>query len=229
LATPYDIVQLTETPSTQDEAAERFDETGIATLVIADRQVAGRGRQGRTWIQPDRALFSSLSFHNAWPMDRKTLIPLITADSVADAIDAVCDVAVGLKWPNDVLVQGKKVGGILVETSGDRITVGCGLNLWWTSPLEGGAALFADDPGRPVATDLANGWVHGLLHALEAGPDGWDPKRYIARSVTLGRRVAWDEGEGLATAIGPDGSLIVATDRGDIAIHAGDVHLRGSH
>jgi BirA family transcriptional regulator, biotin operon repressor / biotin---[acetyl-CoA-carboxylase] ligase len=229
LATPYDIVQLTETPSTQDEASDRFDETGVATLVIADRQLEGRGRQGRTWVQPDRALYSSLAFHNAWPMDRKTLIPLMTADAVAHAIVEACGVEVELKWPNDILVHGSKVGGILVETSGDRVTVGCGLNLWWLHPLEGAEALFDDDPGRPTAIDLANGWVHGLLRILDDGQDGWDPSGYLDRSVTVTQRVVWDDGEGVATGIGPDGSLIVQTETGSVAIHAGDVHLRGSH
>jgi BirA family biotin operon repressor/biotin-[acetyl-CoA-carboxylase] ligase len=229
LATPYDIVQLTETASTQDEASGRFEESGVATLVVADRQLEGRGRQGRTWVQPDRALYSSLAFHNAWPMDRKTLIPLITADAVAEAIVEACGIEVELKWPNDVLVGGNKVGGILVETSGDRVVVGCGLNLWWVDSLEGADALFDVDPGRAMATDLANGWVHGLLRALDGGPDGWDSARYLGRSATIGRQVAWEGGEGLATGIGPDGSLLVQSEAGAVAIHAGDVHLHGSH
>lgn len=229
LATPYDIVQLTETPSTQDEASARFADTAIATLVIADRQTAGRGRQGRTWVQPDRALFSSFAFHNAWPVDRKTLIPLITADAVAEAIHDVCAVEVELKWPNDVLMGGDKIGGILVEVDDDRVTVGCGLNLWWQEPIGGAAALYDHDPGRHAAADLANGWVRGLLAALELGVDGWDPSRYVTRSATIGRPVAWDDRDGTATGLGPDGSLVVDTGSGIVAVHAGDVHLRRPH
>lgn len=227
LATPYDIVQLTETASTQDEASERLRETGIPTLVVADRQVAGRGRQGREWVQPDRALFSSLAFENAWPMDRKTLIPLMTAEAVADSVEDVIGVPVSLKWPNDVLIGNAKVGGILVESSDDAVIVGCGLNLWWhDDPFEGATALFDHDPGRHVAVDLANGWVHGLLAHIENGPDGWNPDRYLERSITVGAFVQWGDGEGKATGIGPDGSLVVDTMAGEIAIHAGEVHLR---
>jgi len=226
LATPYDIVQLTETPSTQDEATERFEESGTATLVVAERQTAGRGRQGRSWVQPDRALFSSLAFDNTWPPDRKTRIPLIAADAVADAISDVARVAVGLKWPNDILLGTKKAGGILVESADGRITVGCGLNLWWLDPIDGAVGLFATDPGRTAAIDLANGWVHNLFATLEAGPDGWDDSSYIDRSATIGSLVEWDGGDGTAVGIGPDGSLIVATQDGRISIHAGDVHLR---
>ena len=226
LATPYDIVQLTETASTQDEAAKLFAETATPTLVVADRQVAGRGRQGRTWIQPDRALFSSLSFRNVWPMDRKTLIPLITADAVGDAIANVCGVEVGLKWPNDVLIAGDKVGGILVESSGDVVTVGCGLNIWWETPMDGAATLFSKDPGRSVVIDLANLWATGLLGQLEHHSDAWDRQSYLSRSVTVGEHVQWEDGEGRAVGIGDDGSLIVDTTEGRTAIHAGEVHLR---
>lgn len=222
-------MHLTETPSTQDEAIARFRETSHPTLVMADRQSAGRGRQGRTWVEPDRALFSSLALHNAWPADRKTLIPLMTADAVAEAIDDVCDVGVTLKWPNDVLLEGSKVGGILVEADGDLVTVGCGLNLFWPNPIDGAAALYGDDPGHQAAADLANGWVHGLLETLEGGPDSWDSYGYVARSATIGQRVVWADGTGEATGLGPDGSLLVDTDSGRVEIHAGEVHLRRLH
>ncbi len=151
----------------------------------------------------------------------------MTAVAVADAIDGVCGVSVTLKWPNDILIGTDKAGGILVETSGDRVTVGCGLNLWWPDAIAGAVALSDIDPGSGVALDLAKAWANGLMEVLAEHPDSWDLETYVGRSATLGRRVAWADGEGDAVGIGPDGSLIVDTANGRTFVHAGEVHLHG--
>jgi BirA family biotin operon repressor/biotin-[acetyl-CoA-carboxylase] ligase len=155
------------------------------------------------------------------------LIPLMTAVAVADAIGDVCRVEVGLKWPNDILIGSHKAGGILVETSDDRVTVGCGLNLWWPDAIEGAVALFDADPGPGVALDVAKAWANGLMDALAGHPDVWDLSRYVGLSATVGRHVAWAGGEGEAVGIGADGSLIVDTPGGRTFVNAGEVHLHG--
>ena len=228
MATHYDIVRCAEVASTQNVANDRFTNTGVTTLVVADRQVAGRGRQGRTWLEPDRGMFASLVFHTSWADADLTLIPLTAAVAVAEAIGAESSSRVDLKWPNDLLVDGKKIGGILVEASGTRVTVGCGVNLSWSEPPEFAAAVFASDPGSTAAERLALGWVDRLQEVM-AGPAGdWPRGSYVDRCITLGSDVSWVGGAGRATDIGTDGSLIVETVSGVVEVRHGDVHLSGS-
>lgn len=226
MATHYDTVHLTDVASTQDESSARFDRSGRPTLVVADRQFAGRGRQGRSWEQADRALFASYTHETPWPLATRSLIPLVCGLAMRNAIMDHADIEIRLKWPNDLILEGRKLGGVLVEASGDRITAGCGVNLWWPRRPTGTAALYDDDPGSLAARTLADAWVSGLVSHLSNGPDAWHRDEYLAASSTLGQRIAWDGGEGLATGLAPDGALVVATEDGEETIHAGEVHTR---
>lgn len=228
MATHYDIVHFSEVGSTQDQAARRFDTTGVPTLVVADRQIAGRGRQGRRWQQPDQAMFSSLSFATDWEPRHRTLIPLIAGSVVCEVIGDVGRRAPSLKWPNDILIDRAKVGGVLVEADGDHLTVGCGLNLWWADPIEGATSVFDKDVDSTLALNLAKRWARALLDEID-GPSGeWRKDRYVEMSATLGHEVVWDGGMGTAAGLTASGALIVDTPRGREIIHAGDVHLRSS-
>ncbi len=228
MATHYDIVHISEVGSTQDEAARRFDATGVPTLVVADRQIAGRGRQGRTWEQPDRAMFSSLSFMMDWEPVHRTLIPLVAGLVVCETIRDVGRCEPSLKWPNDILIDGAKAGGVLVEAEGARLTVGCGLNLWWADPIAGATSVFDADVDSTVALDIATRWSQALLYEID-GPSGkWPKNRYVELSATLGREVVWDGGMGTATGLSASGALVVHTAEGIETIHAGDVHLRSA-
>jgi BirA family biotin operon repressor/biotin-[acetyl-CoA-carboxylase] ligase len=226
MATHYDTVHLTEVASTQDESSSRFDRSGIPTLVVAERQFAGRGRQGRSWDQPDRAMFASYTYETEWPVPTRTLIPLVCGLAMREALAAVADNGILLKWPNDLMLGDRKVGGILVEASGDRITAGCGVNLWWRSLPENAATLYSDEPGPEAAHDLAGLWAERFRQHIARGPDDWGRDKYLAASSTVGRAIAWDAGEGVATDLAPDGALIVVTDSGTVNIHAGDIHTR---
>lgn len=226
MATHYDTVHLNEVASTQDESSGRFDRSGTPTLVVADRQFAGRGRQGRSWEQPDRAMFASYTYETEWPAPTRTLIPLVCGLAMREALANVPDIDVRLKWPNDLMVGERKIGGILVEASGDRITAGCGVNLWWQSPPEGATALYSDDPGPVAAQDLASLWVERLGSHVARGPADWLRDDYLAASATVGQPIVWDSGEGVASDLAADGALIVVTDTGTVTVHAGDIHTR---
>jgi len=226
LATPYDIVRLGSVASTQDVAKVERSISGRPTLVVADRQTAGRGRQGRNWEQPRRGMFSSFSFESTWPAAARPLITLCTAMALAEAIDDIVGVAADVKWPNDLLLHDRKIAGILVESSGDIVTVGCGVNLWWPDPPSFAGAVFSDDPGSEPAGRLAEGWADRLVGHLDAGPRGWPRSRYLSRSWTIDREVTWDGGEGRAVGIDAAGGLIVATADGQVVITAGEVHTR---
>ncbi len=227
MAARYDLVHLTEVASTQDVAAERFDGSDDDVLVIADRQLEGRGRQGRRWEQPDRALYSSFAFASAWLPEHRGPLPLVVGIAVGNAIRDQFGVPVGLKWPNDVMLAGSKAGGILVEASGDRIVAGVGINLFWEDPPDGATALSSDDPGPDATKRLATGWADRFLDLVGLGFDGWPVDDYRDRCVTLGREVSWASGSGTAIDIAPDGGLIVDTGGSTTVIHAGEVHLHG--
>ncbi|MEN8042018.1 MAG: biotin--[acetyl-CoA-carboxylase] ligase [Actinomycetota bacterium] len=224
--TQYDIVRADTLASTQDEAKRRMVDAGKPVLVIAERQTGGRGRQGREWIQPDRGLFTSFSFESDWEPGDRTLIPLVAAVAMRASIDDVLDVAIGLRWPNDLMVEAAKVGGVLVEASDDVLTVGCGLNLWWAAPIAGAGSLLSADPAEYSVVGLASVWADTLVAYLSAGSNRWPRAAYEAASVTLGHEVVWDGGSGTARAIASDGALVVDTATGPIELRAGEVHTR---
>ncbi len=132
--THYDIIPIDEVASTQDEAANAFRAGHRPVLVVAGRQRSGRGRSGRAWLEPDVGMFASIAFTPAWSERDYPVIPLTAAVAVRRALADVTGVTPDLKWPNDLLVAERKIGGILVEASDGVITVGCGVNLWWREP-----------------------------------------------------------------------------------------------
>jgi BirA family biotin operon repressor/biotin-[acetyl-CoA-carboxylase] ligase len=222
--THYDTVHLTEVASTQDESSSRFKRSGNATLVIADRQIDGRGRQGRSWVQADRAMFASYTHETSWSAGTRTLIPLASGVAMREALTDTADVYARLKWPNDLMLLGRKLGGILVEASGDRVTVGCGVNLWWSAPPDRFTAVYEADPGPTVARVLAEAWTARLVAHLARGPEAWPREEYLAATETLGKPIVWDGGEGTAVDIASNGALVVETSEGVVTINAGDIH-----
>jgi BirA family transcriptional regulator, biotin operon repressor / biotin---[acetyl-CoA-carboxylase] ligase len=236
--------------STNDVAlAELGDGAPPGLVVTADRQRAGRGRRGRAWLDDVVGAGGpvNLAVTATAPTPRRPgLTPLVAGISVAAAADEL-GVHTGLKWPNDVLADGEKLAGILVErhrtTGGDVVLIGCGVNVDWRGvprdPALGSwtslAEVIGDD--APRARVLA-----GLLHHLDA----WltvlahDPAEVLAeyrrRSLTLGSKVrvtlpSGDVLEGVAVEIDADGRLIVRRPEGgatdDVVVAAGDVvHVR---
>ncbi len=223
MATDYATLMVETVDSTQDEVADRFD--GSPLLVIAAHQTKGRGRLEREWMEPDRGMFASLGFEPGWEPEDRGLIPLAAALAMREALREIAGVDVGLRWPNDLVTPSGKVGGVLAEGSDDRVIVGCGVNLWWAEPIEGAAGVFDHDPGPDVAPDLARAWAGNLLLRLAAHAELWGHHEYEAACVTLGQPVQFEKGSGVAVGIHPDGSLLVETGEGTIAVHAGDVRL----
>jgi biotin-(acetyl-CoA carboxylase) ligase len=174
-------------------------------------------------------MFASLAFVSEWAMTDRTLIPLVAAVAMRRVIRDRFGFDIDLKWPNDLMIGGNKVGGILVETSGDTVVVGCGVNLWWADPIDGAASLFRQDPGEDRASSLAEGWADSLLALLDVGARAWPRDEYENASVTLGAEVYWDEGNGRAMAIAQDGALVVDQDGVDIELRSGEVHTRNDH
>ena len=221
-------------PSTNREAIQLAQaEVEHGTVVIADCQTAGRGRLSRTWFSPPGAnLYCSMILRTIRPPERFTewlsWLPLISALAAAEAIEQVSSVHVSVKWPNDLLISERKVGGILCESgTGTRSDpfqiIGIGINVNsdhndWPADLRGSATSIwqerktAVDRNRLLAQLLLE--LEQCLDELAAHGTSRLALAYHQRCSTIGHKVqaTLANGEilvGLAEGIGRDGSLRV--------------------
>jgi BirA family biotin operon repressor/biotin-[acetyl-CoA-carboxylase] ligase len=213
------------------------------TVVIAETQTGGKGRLGRTWTSPAGNLYISVILRPAVPITKAPLITLMGAVAVASAIRRQCGVPAGIKWPNDILLSGKKVSGLLTEMSAepDRIryiVLGIGVN----ANMDSGAL---QPDVRRMSTTLAAAMRKpvdrtALLRTLLAELDLWHHRflkgdadvlaAWNKLNVTLGHRVAVSGGgatlEGLARSVDAEGRLILRLDDGTLRqVAAGDVTI----
>jgi BirA family transcriptional regulator, biotin operon repressor / biotin---[acetyl-CoA-carboxylase] ligase len=191
------------------------------TLVTADEQSAGRGRQGRVWTAPPRsAVLMSVLLR-----ELSETLPLAAAVAVCEALP----VEAQIKWPNDVWIEGRKVAGILVEARPQEgwAVLGIGLNvttesfppeLAATSLRLEGAALSPEDALASLVSALRD-WLAQPSPAVLAA--------WRSRDALYGRAVRWSNGgnEGTAAGIDDSGALIVETADGPVTLDAGEVHL----
>jgi BirA family biotin operon repressor/biotin-[acetyl-CoA-carboxylase] ligase len=198
-------------------------------LVVADYQTAGRGQRGRHWTAPaGTALLFSVVLRPPLPVSRWPEIPLVAGCAVAEGLEAGAQVSVELKWPNDVLVDGRKVAGILAEgvaSTPSLVILGIGVNVSqqetdWPPNLAGRTRSLAG-LGAPVARETL---LPALLARLNTWysvwlSEGFTPVRAAwRRRGLLGGRVALGDGEGTAVDLGPRGELAVQRDDGRIAL-----------
>jgi len=191
------------------------------TLITAGEQTAGRGRQGRIWsAPPGSAILCSLVIR-----DHPRMLPLCAGVAVADLAGPDARV----KWPNDVLVNGRKVAGILVEGRPQErwAVLGIGVNVA-VRPDELAPELRESAGTLGLRRQDVEPALERLLERLErwiaAAPDEM-LEAVRARDALVGRRVKWAGGEGEAAGIDGDGRLMVQTDSGRVALEAGEVHL----
>jgi len=214
-------------------------------VVLADEQTAGRGRRGRRWLAPTgTCLLFSLLLRPLLAPRQCGRLTMACSLALAESIESQTGLAIGLKWPNDLLARGRKVGGILIElgTEGERLEyaiVGMGLNvnLDFTAPevvcLRERATSLAQELGAPVAREPL---LACILNRLEARYlalcDGWLPhQEWMARLVMLDQKVVISgldsELEGWAEGVDRDGALLLRLrDDQMLRVLAGDVSLR---
>jgi BirA family biotin operon repressor/biotin-[acetyl-CoA-carboxylase] ligase len=221
-----DITVVTQTGSTNaDVAAAARDGAAAGLVVVAEAQTGGRGRLDRQWQSPPRAgvLLSALLRPGVdpatWP-----LVPLLAGLAVSEAVLAVGQVDVGLKWPNDVMVDGRKLGGILTERVGDAVVVGIGINVS-TRQAElaidtaTSLALVGGSTDREILVKevlRALGRRYRAWHDTAGGATSVIPA-YRERCGTIGQQVevslpGGDVVVGVATGIDDDGRLVVRED-----------------
>ena len=217
------------------DAARRGAPSG--SVLISDHQSAGRGRFERRWeAPPGSSLAISVLFRpDRVPLHRWLWLPLVTGVAVADGLQEAAAVNAEVKWPNDVLIGGRKVCGILAERVDDAAVIGLGINTTLSAdqlPVTSATSLLLAG-SKATATQVAL----GVLEALERTYRLWTSEEdlrdwYGLRCATVGREVrvmqsATRHVDGRAAGVDSSGRLLVWTPSGERAFAAGDVlHLR---
>lgn len=231
-----EIVRLGVVTSTQSVAFELADNGAPdRTVVVADTQTAGRGRRGRHWLdEPGASLLASIVIRPRLAIRDLPKLSLAMGVAVADAVAAVAGLAVRLKWPNDLVVDGRKIAGILLESriaTEALVVVGVGVNLAqhrFPHELSGTATSVELETGRTVERDA-------MLEAVLAAFDAWRARlqtegfapvrdRWLDLADTIGRRVTVDGRVGVAVDLDGDGALVIRDAAGVQHVVVGEVH-----
>ena len=213
------------------------------SLCLCEQQTAGRGRLGRSWHSPAGAgLWQSVLLRPALSPVQAQLLTLCAALAMTRAVTALTGLPVGVKWPNDLLLHGKKICGILLELSTEmdaigHVIVGVGLNVHPRAvpeALRGQAAALGDEVTPPPRRDILLRYLAELEVLVEQVTAKGYPgiaAEYEASCLTLGRPVRVTGGtdmSGTAEAVDEDGALLVRTEDGALRrVLAGDVSVRG--
>lgn len=241
------IAVLDEVDSTNNEA-RRLAEEGApeGTLVLAAKQTAGKGRRGRFWESPKgEGIWMSFLLRPDFEPVHASMLTLVAAMAVERAIRGLCGADCLIKWPNDIVLNGKKICGILTEmsTEDDRIryvVVGIGINANQKSfpqELSGSATSLLLELGQPVkrallVKEILEAWEHYydmFLNTLDFGPL---QEEYNENLVNRGRQVqvlARDgQWSGVSRGVDREGQLLVETADGQVrAVMSGEVSVRG--
>ena len=237
------ILRFDSLASTNTEAARQAASGASEGLVVVAReQTEGRGRMRRAWASPrDAGLYFSIVLRPRLASDEWPLLTLMTALAVADALREACDLRIDIKWPNDILVDGRKVCGILAETCetprGRACVVGIGVNLSrdaYPPELRESATSVEEATGAKTSSDSL---IEALVRAIGAryarlqsmAGAGATLREWCAHSsYAEGKRVRVsleaEQFEGVTRGLETDGALRVETDDGEIkVVRAGDV------
>lgn len=232
------------TGSTNDDAREAaLDGISEGAVFIAEEQSHGRGRQGRRWVQTrGQSLLFSVVLRPALDLKLWPLLSNMTAVAVAEAVSSLCGLEAATKWPNDVLVGGRKIAGILVEARAPEFAiVGIGVNLLqethdFPPEVSGTAASLAmasaEAPEREAVLAAILNHLDDNYHLLLDGQAAAVVERQRRIESTLGRQVVVDLGSeqitGEAVGLAPAGGLVIDTGTGQRLVTSGEVvRVRG--
>ena len=232
------LIRLPAADSTNAWAKANLDRFGPVGAVYTTNQTAGRGRLGRAWANAaGQALYYTAVLR--LPLADPGALPLYASLAVAAALRRQYGADCRIKWPNDLLLNGRKLTGILCESSGGVWIAGIGVNLaqsrafFEAAGLPHATSLAAE--GVPLPPDAADLLAAALTDTFAVRlPDfartGFAPLRqdYLARCINLGRHVEYDGGAGQALDVDPEGRLVVRDDEsGEHRIFTGEVSVRG--
>lgn len=251
----FDVDSLAECASTNTELLARAESGAPSgSVLVADRQTAGRGSRGRTWLaSPEASLTFSLLWRFDGGLERMSGLSLAAGLAVVQALEACGASGVQLKWPNDILHDGAKLGGILVElhneerddayseTKSAMAVIGIGLNLTLPESIVGtdGFALPPAALSRAVSTLPERHHLFAqLLISLARVFDHFNDAGFVALREPWQRRHAWQDlpvrllrdgavlKEGVCLGADDDGALLVRTEEGVERCLSGDLSIR---
>lgn len=242
LSLGWPLIYREQVTSTQDVAREQaLAGAPEGLLVLAEEQTAGRGRAGRSWwAPPGTAILSSLLLRPTLARERLAYIGMIAGLAMTDVLQTIVGVDARLKWPNDIVLEGKKLGGILLESlwSGDQleaVILGLGLNTGVrfppSSPLHG-EAISLIEVGKDCAREpIIVAYMMFLADYYAQVNEGWSPVvEWKKRLITLGREVdVFERGRqwtAWAEDVTEEGALILRRNEERIILRAGDVRVR---
>ena len=220
----WQVERVDATGSTNDDLLASAADRPDRSVLVADYQHAGRGRRDRVWTaMPGENLLASILFHEV-PAEAMEL-PRRVSLATVDACSLFTAGPLALKWPNDILLDDRKLAGVLAQrTPGGSVVVGIGVNVGWAP--DGAARLGSDVAPAHLLAELLAAYdrLPASAHVLR--------DRYRAELATIGRRVRVElpdaELLGVATDLAYDGRLVVVDDTGTThRLSVGDVvHLR---
>ncbi len=215
------------------------------TVVITENQTEGKGRHGRTWLSsPEENLMFSLVLRPKVAAESLNLLPLYVAVAVTEAIEKTTGLKVECKWPNDLLVNGKKLAGILIEGSVKQnaveyVVIGIGINVNQTMfpPSLGmkATSVKLESSRSFVREDLFRAILHSLEKTyFQASPSGFQSilPDWISHTSMINKPISVSlQGSvisGVVKGLSPEGGLILQTEESEKTLYAGDVSLIGT-
>lgn len=235
-----DLRLYSQVASTNDIAQSLAQRGELSTVILAETQSEGKGRLSRSWESPPGGIWMSLILRPDIALAHACWINMAVSVAACRAISGLLDLDAGIKWPNDIMIEERKVGGILMEISSygqhlDYAIVGLGINANIDPsvfPEEWMASSLSYESGQDVSrTSLIQRLLLELEEAYERIGGDEIYQEWRQRSVTLGRvvRIASNSGElvGVVEDLADDGAILLKTDGRLIAVLAGDcIHLR---
>jgi biotin-[acetyl-CoA-carboxylase] ligase BirA-like protein len=199
-----------EVENTQALAVDYFTKDPV--LIIAKNQSKGRGRKGSNWENADQALACSLAFSGKEEGVKESLLPLVASYEFSSLYQ---EKDISLKWPNDLMVDGKKIGGVMIEKFGGTYITGLGINYYWKSPsVLSAGSLFQQEISFEEINKSAENWAINFLDACMQSD--FDLEMYKLKCSTLGKLVEYPDGRGWAKDINEDGSLKIEKEDGKV-------------
>ncbi len=238
MSSAFTITHHETIASTNDEARRlALEGAPHGTVVHADEQTAGRGRLAHTWFSPPGNLYLSILLRTGEPAARTSELSFLAALAVADTVEALLprQIPAMLKWPNDVLVNGAKVAGILLEQVDDATVMGIGLNVlqapsntaYKTTTIVANGGIASVDGARDILLDRLG------RHLTDWRSDGFAPIReqWLNRTYPIGAAIRANAGgepvTGHFAGLDLDGALLLDTPAGRRRIVAGEIAATG--